>query len=146
MDVFPGWGLNQRYSCRPTLPPQQHRIWAASVTYTTACNNARSLTHWARPGTYHIAHVLMDTSGVLHPLSHNGNSLVIHFDGRNEIPQCSVVTPLFHGEGRLRICVWIVFDQKEMGLCSLQRGLLSVWWCVHHKNLGRFFPVVSRRG
>ena len=26
------------------------RIWAASVTYTTAHNNAGSLTHWARPG------------------------------------------------------------------------------------------------
>ena len=30
--------------------PQEHRIWATSVTYTTAHNNARSLTHRARPG------------------------------------------------------------------------------------------------
>ena len=29
---------------------QQHRIWAESVTYTTAHSNARSLTHWVRPG------------------------------------------------------------------------------------------------
>ena len=30
--------------------PQQCRIWAISVTYTTAQGNARPLTHWARPG------------------------------------------------------------------------------------------------
>ena len=30
--------------------PQQHQIWAASVTYTTAHGNVRSLIHWARPG------------------------------------------------------------------------------------------------
>ena len=29
---------------------QQSRIWAASATYTAALGNARSLTHWARPG------------------------------------------------------------------------------------------------
>ena len=32
------------------LQPQQHRIWAASVTYTTARSKAGSLTHWTRPG------------------------------------------------------------------------------------------------
>ena len=30
--------------------PQQHRIWAAYVTYTTAQGHAGSLTHWWRPG------------------------------------------------------------------------------------------------
>ena len=30
--------------------PQQHEIWAVSVTYTTAHSSARSLTHWVRPG------------------------------------------------------------------------------------------------
>ena len=30
--------------------PQQCRIWAVSVTYTTAHGNAESLTHWAKPG------------------------------------------------------------------------------------------------
>ena len=30
--------------------PQQHQIWAAFVTYTTAHGNAGSLTHWGRPG------------------------------------------------------------------------------------------------
>ena len=37
--------------CQPTPEPQQHhQLWAASVTYTTAHGNARSFTHWARPG------------------------------------------------------------------------------------------------
>ena len=30
--------------------PQQRRIWATSVTYTTAHGNTGSTTHWARPG------------------------------------------------------------------------------------------------
>ena len=38
------------YRCRPTPQPQQHRIRAASGTYTTAHDNAAgSPTHWARP-------------------------------------------------------------------------------------------------
>ena len=32
------------------LLPQQHQIQVFSVTYTIAQGNARSLTHWARPG------------------------------------------------------------------------------------------------
>ena len=41
--------LNQSCSCRSTPQPQQHRIWAASVTFTTAHSSARFLTHWVRP-------------------------------------------------------------------------------------------------
>ena len=40
----------QSYSCRPMPQPQQHQIRAVSAAYTTAYGNARSLTHWARPG------------------------------------------------------------------------------------------------
>ena len=47
---FPGQGSNQNYSCQPTPRPQQHGIRAASVTYTAAHGNARSLTHRARLG------------------------------------------------------------------------------------------------
>ena len=38
-------GLNWRLSFQPQ--PQQHRIQAASATYTTTHGNTRSLTHWA---------------------------------------------------------------------------------------------------
>ena len=37
-------------NCRPTPQPQLRQIWASSVTYTTGHGNARSLTHWSRPG------------------------------------------------------------------------------------------------
>ena len=39
-------------ACWPTAQPQPQpqQIWASSVTYTTAHGNARSLTHWERPG------------------------------------------------------------------------------------------------
>ena len=34
----------------PMPQPQQHQIWATSMTYTTAHSNAGSLTLWMRPG------------------------------------------------------------------------------------------------
>ena len=40
----PGQGSNRSYSCRPTPQLQPHQIPAASVTYTTAHDSARSLT------------------------------------------------------------------------------------------------------
>ena len=36
--------------CQRMPEPQQRQIQAVSMTYTTARGNARSLTHWARPG------------------------------------------------------------------------------------------------
>ena len=41
---------HQNYSCRPTPQSQQRGIPATSAVYTTAHGNARSLTHWVRPG------------------------------------------------------------------------------------------------
>ena len=50
----PRLGVELNLSCSrwpmPEPQPQQHRIEAMSATYTTAHSNARSLTHWARPG------------------------------------------------------------------------------------------------
>ena len=72
----PRLGLNQSRSCWPTPQPQQHQIQTLSVTYTTACGNARSLmhlTHWSvgiKPASSWIL------IGFL--LSHNGNSLKSH--------------------------------------------------------------------
>ena len=48
--LVPRLGMDRNYSFWPTPQPQQHRIWAASATYTTAHGNTGSLTHWARPG------------------------------------------------------------------------------------------------
>ena len=47
---FPGQGSNQNYNCWPMPEPQQRGVRTTSATYTTAHSNARSLTHWARPG------------------------------------------------------------------------------------------------
>ena len=38
-------------SCQPMPQPQQPGIWATSPAYTIAHGNARSPTHWARPGS-----------------------------------------------------------------------------------------------
>ena len=40
---------------KEAVQPHQHRIWATSVTYTTAYGNAWSLTQWARPGMEHAS-------------------------------------------------------------------------------------------
>ena len=63
---FPGQGLNQSCSCRPTPQPQQCRIRVLSETYATAYGKAGSLTHWAGPSSWRHR--------ILNPLSHNGNS------------------------------------------------------------------------
>ena len=49
MDV-PGLGVKSELKLKPIPQSQRHRIQATSSTCTTACSNARSLTHWKRPG------------------------------------------------------------------------------------------------
>ena len=59
-------------------PPHSHSntwIQATSMTYTATCSNARTLTHWEKPG-------IKPTSSqkhcqVFNPLSHNENSCII---------------------------------------------------------------------
>ena len=65
---------------------------AASVIYTAAWGNARSLTHWVRPG--------IDLSSswtlcrVLNLLSHNGNFGLASFEGqRGLLFECEAVCP-----------------------------------------------------
>ena len=50
--------------------PQQRQIQTTSATYTKACNNARSLSHWARPGIKLAS--LRSWRRVLNSLSHSG--------------------------------------------------------------------------
>ena len=64
---FPDQGSNRSYNCQPTPQPQQCKIRATSLTYTTAHGNAGSLTHW--PGIE--PHCSQSDS---FPLSHDGNS------------------------------------------------------------------------
>ena len=46
----PRLGVELELRLQPTLQPQQHKIQATSMTYTTAHDNAGSLSHWAKPG------------------------------------------------------------------------------------------------
>ena len=64
---FPGQRLPQ-----PLPQQQQCWIWATSVTHATACNNARFLIYWERPGIQPATSWRL--CWVLNPLSHNGNS------------------------------------------------------------------------
>ena len=53
----------------------QHRTQVASVTYATECTNSESLTHLVRPSIKPTSSKTQ--GGVLSPLSHNGNSILI---------------------------------------------------------------------
>ena len=60
--------------------PQQHQIWAAPATYTTAHNNASSLIHWAKESNLQPRGPWSD----LFLLRHDGNSdwilqIISHF-------------------------------------------------------------------
>ena len=68
----PGLGSHWNCSCLPTPQPQQQRIPATSVTYTTACSNW-ILTPLSK--TRDQTCILMMISWVLNLLGHNGNSL-----------------------------------------------------------------------
>ena len=70
---FLGEGSIRSCGCQPIPQPWQHQIWGTSVTFAAACSNARSLTHWARPGIKPASSQTL--CWVLNPLSHNENSL-----------------------------------------------------------------------
>ena len=72
---IPRLGVESELHCQPLPQPQQHRIQAASVTYTSVYSNAGSLIHWVRPGIEPISTWKLFV--VLNPLSHNENSLVL---------------------------------------------------------------------
>ena len=75
MHIPHGQELNWSCSCRPTQQPkpqpQQHQIWTASATHTTACGNTGTLNHWARPGIKPASSQIPYHD--LNPLSHNRN-------------------------------------------------------------------------
>ena len=77
MGKFPGSGSNQSCSCQPRPQPWQLQIWAKPVTYATAGGNARSLTHWARPGIEPASSQAL--CWVLNPPGHSRNSLCHRF-------------------------------------------------------------------
>ena len=58
------------------IQPWYHRFGATSAAYT-ACSNARSLTHWARPGIEPAASQRL--CQVLYLMSHSGNSCTTSF-------------------------------------------------------------------
>ena len=80
----PGLGVESELQLRPNQQRQQCQIQAELVAFITACSNARSLTHWAKPG---IEPAFSWTLfWVLNPLSHNGNYFLLFVSLAN----CSV--------------------------------------------------------
>ena len=68
MEVAP---QGSHWSCICGLCHSPYRIWAASATYTAACGNTRSLTHWATQGSNPHSE---RQHQVLNLLSHSRNS------------------------------------------------------------------------
>ena len=69
-------GVELELQLRPLPQPQQCQIWAASVTYTAACSNAGSLTHWVRPGMEPTSSWTL--CQVLNLLSHEGTPSTLY--------------------------------------------------------------------
>ena len=65
-------GADSVLQLRPMSQPQQHQIWATSVTYVVACTNARTLTHWSWLGIKPASS--QRQCWVLIPLNHDRNS------------------------------------------------------------------------
>ena len=68
----PRLGSHGSWNCSPMPQPQRHGIRAMSVTYTATHSNARFFNSLSE--VRDRTRILMDTSWVLNPLSHNGNS------------------------------------------------------------------------
>ena len=66
----PGPGVTSGVRHMPQ--PWQHGMQATSVTYAAGYGNARSSTHWVRPG---IEPTSLQRCRILNPMSHNGNSI-----------------------------------------------------------------------
>ena len=69
--------MNQSCSCWPTSQPQQLGIQASSATYTTAHGKHRILNPQSEARNRTC--ILMDTSRIINPLSHNEDSLIFNF-------------------------------------------------------------------
>ena len=73
----PRLGVQSELQLQAYATATQCWIWAASATHAAACSNARSLTHWMRPGIELTSSQWL--CRVLNPLNHNRNSLSLHF-------------------------------------------------------------------
>ena len=65
-----------------SLQPQQYQIRVASATYITACSDSGSFNPLSKARDQTC--ILLDTSYILNPLSHNGNSQGICFLKKKE--------------------------------------------------------------
>ena len=97
--------------------------WAVSATYTAACANAWSLTHWAKPGTKPASSGTLCC--VFNPLSHNGNSSNINIWLSYAICVCSLVSFLFRS--------FVHFLAELFVYCWDLRVFFVFWTHVHYK-------------
>ena len=137
----PRLGSNWRCHHWPMPQPQQCQNWATSATYTTAQGNARSSTHWARPGiepttswslvrfisavlyrnsSFSFLNVIRRTSKTtLNKSGKDGHCCLVHDPIRNAFT-------FQHWEGCLIwVCyIWPLFCWGRLPLCLHSGGLM----------------------
>ena len=79
----PRQGVESELQLSPTPKPWQHRLWATSVTYPAAYNNAGYLTHWTRPGSEPASP--QTPCQVLNSLGHSRNSIIHSYEVRGRL-------------------------------------------------------------
>ena len=98
-------GVQSELHLQPTPQPQQCQIWAMSATYDAAFGNARSLTHWARPGTKLTFSQRL--CQVLNLLSYNGNSFCVFWfavsQSQTSFPLWTLPCPTRNGSLQMEI-------------------------------------------
>ena len=106
------------YSCQaqpqPQPQPLQHRIQAASVTYTTVHGNTGSLTHWERP------EIKPASSWIL-------VRFLTHWATTGISLQPILISPFYLS--------YVFSPNFQVGCKNFQNGQLSLLWLPKHKLL-----------
>ena len=111
---------------QPTLQSQQHQIPATSVTHT-ACNNARSLIHWVRPGIEPAS--LQRLCQVLNLLNHSRNfkGTSLFYILKPIITQEHCITEVSFGQVDSQENTLILQNNSIKFLCPLEVLYISSW-------------------
>ena len=119
--------------------PQQHGLRTTSATYTAAHGNARSLTHWLRPGIEPASSQTL--CRVLNLLSHNRNPCLSYYESQSERFESpwlshSFLSLLFKNLGR-----WVFSQPTDMSYSNITLTLLVIHRSLesalgHHKMMG----------
>ena len=131
------------WSCSHQPMPLQHGIQATAVTYTTAHCNARSLTHWTRPGSESATSWFLVGFVFTAPwwelLGEFLWALFCYICFRNtssQIPSLPIGTKLWIS--RKPVALWYHFSVRVKKNCNSPYFFFNVWRGLHSFYISAF--------